>query len=33
MDHFLITYAPFIVVILSIIAAFWSGLKDDRVNR
>ncbi|RPF52241.1 cytochrome bd oxidase small subunit CydS [Aquisalibacillus elongatus] len=32
MDHFLITYAPFIVVIVSIFLAFWSGLKDDAVK-
>ncbi len=32
MDHFLITYAPFIVVIISIVLAFWSGLKDDAVK-
>ncbi|MGM8214553.1 cytochrome bd oxidase small subunit CydS [Bacillaceae bacterium W0354] len=33
MNEFLYTYAPFIVVILSIVIAFWAGLKDDIVKK
>ncbi|MGV3487306.1 MAG: cytochrome bd oxidase small subunit CydS [Tuberibacillus sp.] len=29
MQTFLITYLPIIVVISSIAAAFWAGLKDE----
>lgn len=32
MQTFLIMYAPMIVVALSVVAAFWAGLKDERVN-
>ncbi|TWG29540.1 hypothetical protein GC56T2_0621 [Geobacillus sp. C56-T2] len=32
MQTFLIMYAPMIIVALSIIAAFWAGLKDGHVN-
>ncbi|WP_425482022.1 cytochrome bd oxidase small subunit CydS [Cytobacillus depressus] len=32
MEHFLMFYAPFIVVVLSIVVAFWAGLKDDAVS-
>ncbi|KYD32720.1 hypothetical protein B4114_0464 [Geobacillus stearothermophilus] len=32
MQTFLIMYAPMIIVALSIIAAFWAGLKDVHVD-
>ncbi|WP_412674473.1 cytochrome bd oxidase small subunit CydS [Aeribacillus composti] len=32
MQTFLIMYAPILVVLLSIVAAFWSGLKDGQVK-
>ncbi|WP_413431589.1 cytochrome bd oxidase small subunit CydS [Anoxybacillus flavithermus] len=32
MQTFLIMYAPMIIVALSIIAAFWAGLKDVYVD-
>jgi len=32
MQTFLIMYAPIIVVFLSIIAAFWAGLKDEKIH-
>ncbi|WP_420795503.1 cytochrome bd oxidase small subunit CydS [Halalkalibacillus sediminis] len=32
MNEFLITWAPFIVVIASMTGAFWVGLKDDAVK-
>ncbi|WP_410777944.1 cytochrome bd oxidase small subunit CydS [Ectobacillus funiculus] len=32
MSHFLIFYAPILVVILSIVAAFWLASKDNIVR-
>ncbi|MGN7400071.1 cytochrome bd oxidase small subunit CydS [Cytobacillus praedii] len=32
MSHFLIFYAPFIVVCLSIAVSFWAVSKDDLVE-
>ncbi|ARP41631.1 MULTISPECIES: cytochrome bd oxidase small subunit CydS [Geobacillus] len=32
MQTFLIMYAPMVVVALSVVAAFWVGLKDVHVN-
>jgi len=32
MDDFLIFYAPILVVIFSIIIAFWISLKDESVK-
>ncbi|WP_438824742.1 cytochrome bd oxidase small subunit CydS [Bacillus sp. JJ1474] len=33
MENFFIFYAPFIVVALALVAAFWLGLKDGAVHR
>ena len=33
MDKFLITYAPFIVLILSIVIAFWVAPKDKAATK
>ncbi|AHN20235.1 MULTISPECIES: cytochrome bd oxidase small subunit CydS [Lysinibacillus] len=33
MNQFIIFYAPFLVVALSIIIGFWVGPKDRKVNR
>lgn len=33
MQQFFIFYAPFIVLIVSIIAAFWSAPKDDAIKK
>jgi hypothetical protein len=32
MDEFLMFYAPFIVIILSIAAAFWLAGKDEAIR-
>ncbi|AGT30939.1 hypothetical protein M493_03155 [Geobacillus genomosp. 3] len=32
MQTFLIMYAPLLIVALSVVAAFWAGLKDARIN-
>lgn len=32
MENFLIFYAPFVVVVLSIAAAFWLGAKDHAIR-
>ncbi|WP_407066458.1 cytochrome bd oxidase small subunit CydS [Geobacillus sp. TFV-3] len=32
MQTFLIMYAPMLIVALSVVAAFWAGLKDEQVN-
>ncbi|MFB9759405.1 cytochrome bd oxidase small subunit CydS [Ectobacillus funiculus] len=32
MSHFLIFYAPILIVILSIVAAFWLASKDNIVS-
>ncbi|WP_409993672.1 cytochrome bd oxidase small subunit CydS [Saccharococcus caldoxylosilyticus] len=32
MQTFLIMYAPILIVALSVIAAFWAGLKDKQVE-
>lgn len=32
MQTFFIMYAPILVVALSIVAAFWAGLKDEHVK-
>ncbi|WP_429998706.1 cytochrome bd oxidase small subunit CydS [Metabacillus fastidiosus] len=32
MNNFLIFYAPFLVLILSLITAFWIGTKDSIVK-
>ncbi|MFK4997876.1 hypothetical protein ACI2OX_11805 [Bacillus sp. N9] len=33
MGNFLIFYAPFIVLFLSIVFAFWAALKDDPIKK
>ncbi|MFZ7943873.1 cytochrome bd oxidase small subunit CydS [Bacillus sp. S3] len=33
MDKFLMFYAPFLVLIASILAAFWAARKDDAVKK
>lgn len=33
MQDFLVFYAPFIVLILSIVAGFWISLKDGAVTK
>ncbi|WP_407059903.1 cytochrome bd oxidase small subunit CydS [Geobacillus kaustophilus] len=32
MQTFLIMYAPMLIVALSVVVAFWAGLKDEQVN-
>jgi hypothetical protein len=32
MQTFLIMYAPILLVVLSVVAAFWAGLKDKQVE-
>lgn len=32
MHEFLIFYAPFLIVVASILAAFWIAPKDDMIN-
>ncbi|WP_371878470.1 cytochrome bd oxidase small subunit CydS [Geobacillus proteiniphilus] len=32
MQTFLIMYAPLIIVALSVVVAFWAGLKDVQIN-
>jgi hypothetical protein len=32
MDNFLIFYAPILVVIVSIIVAFWISIKDEAIK-
>ncbi|MFJ5713664.1 hypothetical protein [Neobacillus sp. NPDC093127] len=33
LEKFLIFYAPFFVLIASILVGFWSALKDSAVNK
>ncbi|WP_374102978.1 hypothetical protein [Bacillus sp. ISL-77] len=33
MDDFLLFYAPFLVMIVSIVTAFWISLKDDAIKK
>ncbi|WP_425199472.1 cytochrome bd oxidase small subunit CydS [Parageobacillus thermoglucosidasius] len=32
MQTFLLMYAPILIVVLSVVAAFWAGLKDEQVE-
>jgi choline-glycine betaine transporter len=32
MQTFLVMYAPFLIVILTVIVAFWTGLRDGRIH-
>ncbi|MFP5112651.1 cytochrome bd oxidase small subunit CydS [Bacillaceae bacterium C204] len=33
LDNFLLFYAPFLVLIVSIAVAFWAALKDDSITK